>query len=122
MPTTRRVRRPRALALVLALLLVLGASPGCATLPGMLTGAFTGAVDAPMQVYRGRRTFFDRNPIYWPFNALFFGTLGVMAGPIVGMVKGLAIDIQWLLEQVNYSSVFTTYGDDSIWRPYTIHW
>lgn len=122
MPATRRVRRTRALALVLALTAVLGASPGCATLPGLITGGFTGAVDAPMQVYRAHRTFMDRNPIYWPFNVFLIGPLGVVTGPIVGMAKGIAIDIQWLLDQVGYPRVFGTYREESIWRPFTIHW
>lgn len=122
MPATRRVRRTRALALALALTAVLGASPGCATLPGLLTGGFTGAVDAPMQVYRAHRTFMDRNPIYWPFNVILIGPLGVVTGPIVGMAKGIAIDIQWLLDQIGYPRVFGTYREESIWRPFTIHW
>lgn len=122
MPATRRARRSRSLALVLALTAVLGASPGCAAIPGLLTGGFTGAVDAPMQVYRAHRTFMDRNPIYWTFNVILMGPLGMAAGPIVGFGKGLALDIQWLLGQIGYDRVFGTYREESIWRPYTIHW
>ncbi|MCO5170903.1 MAG: hypothetical protein M9894_31630 [Planctomycetes bacterium] len=115
-----RARRSRALGLALTLALAL--SPGCATLPGMLTGAFTGAVDAPMEVYRHHRVLFDRHPIYWPFNVLFFVPLGIAAGPLVGMAKGIALDIQWLLGQRSYPQVFGSYSEESIWRPYTITW
>jgi hypothetical protein len=88
----------------------------------MLTGAFTGAVDAPLQVWRTRKTFYARNPIYWPFTVALFVPLGIAVGPLAGLGKGLAIDIEWLLDQIGYPRVFTTYKDASIWRPYTIHW
>src|SRR5689334_12766714 len=101
-------RRSRVLGLALAVSLALGAAPGCAALPGLLTGGFTGAVDAPMQVYRHHRTFFERNPIYWTFNVIFIGPLGVAAGPIVGFAKGLSLDIEWLLNEIGYQRVFTT--------------
>lgn len=118
MPARRR--RSRVLALALAASVLLGASPGCAALPGLLTGAFTGAVDAPAQVYRHHRVLFDREPIYWAFNILFFVPVGIAAGPIVGFAKGLALDIEWLLDQMGYHRVFMTYREPSIWRPYTI--
>jgi hypothetical protein len=113
-------RRVRLVGGLLAL--VLAASPGCATLPGLLTGAFTGAVDAPAQVYRYHRAHFDRNPIYWPFNLALFVPLGIATGPLVGMAKGIALDVQWLIGQVGYQRVFATYREPSIWRPFTIHW
>lgn len=111
----------RALGLLLALVLV--TSPGCASFTGLLTGAFTGAVDAPAQVYRSHRSLFDRHPEYWPFNLIFFVPVGIAAGPIVGFGKGLALDVQWaFLDQVSYGKVFGTYREPSVWRPYTIHW
>ena len=116
MPVSRR----RSRVLVLALAVSLLAAPGCSALPGMLTGAFTGCVDAPMQVYRHHRTFFDRNPIYWTFNVIFIGPLGLAAGPIVGFAKGLSLDVEWLLGEMGYKRVFLTYREPSIWRPYTI--
>lgn len=118
MSTARRVRLAAGL---LALALTVG-SPGCATLPGMLTGGFTGAVDAPAQVYRYHRAHFDRNPIWWPFNLVLFVPLGIATGPLVGMAKGVALDVQWLIGQIGYGRVFTTYREPSIWRPFTIHW
>lgn len=121
MPASTIRRRSGLLALVVTASVVLP-SPGCSALPGLITGAFTGAVDAPMQVYRYHRVFFDRNPIYWTFNALFIGPLGFACGPIVGFAKGIALDVKWLLDQTDYGDVFGTYRDMSIWRPYTIHW
>lgn len=95
---------------------------GCAALPGLLTGAFTGAVDAPAQVYRHHRGTFDRHPEYWPFNLILFVPLGIVVGPLAGFSKGIGLDIQWFLNQVSYGKAFGTYKDESIWRPYTIHW
>jgi len=121
MPASTKRRRSGFLALVLTAAVVLP-SPGCSAIPGLLTGAFTGAVDAPMQVYRHHRVFFDRNPIYWTFNAILIGALGIACGPICGFAKGIALDVKWLLDQTDYGDVFGTYRDMSIWRPYTIHW
>lgn len=119
---SKRKFGPRAAVVLLALLLSLG-TQGCATLTGLVTGAFTGAVDAPAQVYRYHRSYFDRNPIYWPFNVFLFVPVGIAAGPIVGFGKGLALDIQWaFLDQVSYGRVFGSYRESSVWRPYTIHW
>lgn len=118
----RRSRRKNALAAVLLSTLMVTA-PGCATLTGLFTGAFTGAVDAPAQVYRHNRSTFDYHPEYWIFNILFFVPIGLVAGPIAGMAKGAALDIQWaFLDQASYSKAFGKYRKDSIWRPYTIHW
>ncbi len=113
-------RRSALVSALLALCLV--TSPGCATLPGLLTGAFTGAVDAPAEVYRHHRGVFEHNPIYWPFNLVVFVPLGIATGPLVGMCKGIALDVQWLLDQMGYERVFQTYREPSIWRPFTIHW
>jgi hypothetical protein len=115
-----RVRTALALAAALASTL---SSSGCACLTGLVTGAFTGAVDAPAQVYRYHRGDFHRNPIYWPFNILFFVPLGIAAGPIAGAGKGLALDIEAvILDRTTYGQAFGTYQEPSVWRPYTIHW
>ena len=97
-------------------------SPGCAAMTGMLTGAFTGAVDAPAQVYRYHRGEFDRHPELWVYNLLLFIPLGIAVGPLAGFAKGIGLDVQWLLNQLTYPKAFTTYKDESVWRPYTIHW
>ena len=114
-------RRHRLLSLVLGAALIFG-TPGCTALTGLLTGGFTGAVDAPAQVYRLNRGEFRRNPIYWPFNIIAFVPIGIFFGPLVGFGKGLALDIEWLLGDIDYGDVYGTYRDPSVWRPYTIHW
>jgi hypothetical protein len=111
----------RAAALLLCGLLLFG-SPGCAALTGLATGAFTGAVDAPAQVYRKNRSTIDHHPEYWPFNVIFMAPIGFVFGPIAGFAKGLALDIQWLIGRTRYKRSFTTYRKPSVWRPYTIHW
>lgn len=120
----RRVRAQRLLAAVLALGVLVGSGPGCAcTLTGLVTGAFTGAIDAPAQVYRHHHAAMDRHPEYWVYNVLLFFPLGLAAGPLAGLAKGVALDIQfWILDKIGYEKAFTTYKDPSIWRPYTIHW
>ena len=121
--TTAQIRRRRVrgtLAVACAFLMV--AAPGCAAMTGLLTGAFTGAIDAPAQVYRKNRAEMDHHPEYWTFNALIVGPIGFAAGPIVGFAKGLSTDLQWLINRLRYDRVFTTYKNPSVWRPYTIHW
>jgi hypothetical protein len=118
----RRLRKA-GFAFTLGLLLSLATSTsGCACLTGLVTGAFTGAVDAPAEVYRHNRGEFHRNPVFWTFNVLFFVPLGIAAGPIAGAGKGLALDVEWLIGRTKYDKVFGSYQEPSIWRPYTIHW
>ena len=112
---------PRAAVIVLCGLLAVGA-PGCATVAGFVSGAFTGAIDAPAQVYRKHRSFMDHHPIYWVFNVLFVAPMGFLFGPLVGAAKGLALDIHLLLGRAHAERVFATYRNASVWRPYTIHW
>jgi hypothetical protein len=118
-----RKRQKNALGAVLVAIALI-AAPGCATMTGLLTGAFTGAVDAPAQIYRLNKSTFDYHPEYWIFNILFFFPVGLATGPIAGMAKGAAIDIQWafLDRPVSYNKAFSTYKRPSIWRPFTIHW
>ena len=98
-------------------------TPGCAAFTGLLTGAVTGAVDAPAQIYRYNRGTMDNHPEYWVFNLFVFVPVGIMAGPLAGFAKGLGLDVQfWILNTVNYEDAFTTYRRPSVWRPYTIHW
>lgn len=114
-----RICTRAALLLTLAALLPTG---GCATMTGLVTGAFTGAVDAPAQVYRHNRGEMTRHPEYWIYDVLILGPIGFAAGPLAGLAKGFGLDMQWLLGQVEYKDVFGGYGRESIWRPYTIHW
>jgi hypothetical protein len=102
--------------------LALLTSPGCAAFTGLATGAFTGAVDAPAQIYRLNRKALELHPEYWVFNLFTFVPLGFVGGPLAGFAKGIALDVQWLLDQIGYDKAFGTYRRASIWRPYTIHW
>lgn len=97
-------------------------TPGCATVTGLVTGAFTGAVDAPSEVYRSHEALFVEDPIYWPLNIVVFVPLGFLFGPLVGFSKGVALDVECLLHKQTYGPVFGGYGSASIWRPYSIHW
>jgi len=117
-------RSGRRLARGLALLcgLWLAGASGCATLTGLVTGGFTGLVDAPAQMYRYHEGEFNRHPEYWPYNILFVSPVGMGFGPLAGMAKGIALDVEWCLGEVSYGRVFGSYRDVSVWRPYTIHW
>ena len=114
----RRMRRGAALFLSL----VISFGPGCASITGLASGIVTGAIDAPAQVYRHNRATMDNHPEYWIFNIAIFVPLGLAFGPIAGLVKGVALDVQWLIHRIRYKRVFNSYKDASIWRPYTIHW
>ena len=110
----------KALALVLAL--GLWGLSGCAMITGTATGAFTGAVDAPAQTYRANCQAFVAHPILYGLDAAIIGPIGLVFGPLFGLGKGLSLDIQWCIGQVEYADVFGTYGPPSIWRPYTLRW
>jgi len=89
---------------------------------GTVTGAFTNAVDAPAETYRQNREGFAKHPILFALDALVVGPVGLATGPVCGLAKGLALDIQWTIGQVNYGDAFGTYGPASIWRPATWEW
>jgi hypothetical protein len=110
---------PRLSALLAAAILTL--APGCATITGTATGWATGLVDAPAQNYRINRDAFDEHPEYWAPNVLIVAPVGLVLGSLLGLVKGVAMDVRWLLGQTEYGEVFAGYGRPSIWRPYTLH-
>jgi hypothetical protein len=122
----RRGAPLRALLFSCCLAAWLASAPGCAiaTITGFATGALTGMIDAPAQVYRHHRGELDRHPEYWTANLIIFMPTGFVAGPFVGLIKGIAIDVQWwfLDHSISYQKVFAGYGEESIWRPFTIHW
>ncbi len=95
---------------------------GCAMITGTVTGAFTGAIDAPAETYRHNREAFAEHPILFAPDALIMGPVGIVIGPIFGLSKGVALDVQWTIGQVDYADVFGSYGKVSIWRPYTLSW
>jgi hypothetical protein len=107
---------------IVALAAGLFACSGCATVTGTLTGAVTNAVDCPAENYRANQERFDSVPSLHSLNALVLGPIGFVSGPVFGFGKGLSLDIQWVIGQVNYGDVFGTYGPTSIWRPFTFTW
>ncbi|MFT5285849.1 MAG: hypothetical protein ACI8TQ_002017 [Planctomycetota bacterium] len=107
---------------LLAVTLIVCASSSCATITGTLTGAVTGIVDGPAAVAQKYEQDLSKHPEYWVLNILFTMPLAVICGPVAGFIKGIAIDIQWLRDEVDYSEAFDTYDDVSIWRPWTFHW
>lgn len=112
--------RALALAMVAGGAALLGG--GCATVTGLVTGPFTGAADLPLEVYRHKKREFDRTPLYWAPNVLVFAPLGLAAGPVLGLAKGIALDVQWLLGKMNYGQAFGTFRRPSIWRPFMPFW
>ncbi len=107
-------------AFVLAAMLLL--CSGCAGITGLVTGAFTGAVDLPAETYRQNQLAFEQNPILYGVDALVVGPCGLAGGPLVGFCKGLSLDVEWVCGWMNYGLVFGTYKEASIWRPWTINW
>jgi len=100
---------------------LLGITPGCATVTGIVTGAPMGLVDAPSQVYYHGKKSFDEHPEYWAINVLIIAPLGFALGPAAGLVKGIAADMRCLTGQTSYGEVFRSYGQERVWRPWTIH-
>lgn len=96
-------------------------APGCATITGLATGAFTGLVDGPAQVARRYEETYYKHPEYWALNILIVAPASFVLGPFFGMVKGIAVDVQWMRDETRYGDAFGTYGPPSIWRPYTQH-
>jgi hypothetical protein len=107
-------------AFVLAAMLLL--CSGCAGITGLVTGAFTGAVDLPAEAYRQNRLVFDRNPMLYGLDCLVLGPCGLVGGPVIGFIKGVSLDIEWVCGKIGYGPVFGSYKEASIWRPWTINW
>jgi len=107
---------------IAALAVGLCAGAGCATVTGTVTGAVTNAIDCPAENYRANRERFDEVPVLHSLNAVVLGPVGFATGPVFGFAKGLALDIQWVMGQMEYEDVFRTYGPASIWRPFTFSW
>ena len=95
---------------------------GCASLTGLITGAFTGAVDLPAETYRQNRLAFEQNPMLFGLDVFVVAPCGIVGGPVVGFVKGASLDVEWVTGKIGYGVVFDTYRDASIWRPWTIYW
>jgi len=111
----------RTLALLLALASVAFLA-GCATITGTATGPLTGAVDAPAETYRHNQQAFQEHPMLYGLDVLVIAPVGIVTGPVFGFVKGVSLDVQWVVGHADYGEVFGTYGPASIWRPHTIQW
>jgi len=95
---------------------------GCAGITGLVTGAFTGAVDLPAETYRHNQLAFEHNPMLYGLDCLIVAPLGIAGGPVVGLCKGLSLDVEWVCGWMRYDQAFGTYKEASVWRPWTIHW
>jgi len=111
----------RRVIVVLAVLGAVGLS-GCATIAGTATGLYTGAFDLPAETYRHNQEAFEEHPILFAPDVLVLGPVGAALGPVFGLAKGVALDVQWARYEVDYDEVFGTYSPASIWRPYTLDW
>jgi hypothetical protein len=109
-------------AAVFAAALAGASSAGCATMTGLATGAGTGTVDLPAEVVRHNASFFEQNPIFYAPDVLVLAPVGLAAGPVIGLIKGVALDVEWLIGNLTYTPVFGAYGQSSIWRPFTVQW
>lgn len=107
---------------ILAAIVGLSLLPGCATVTGVATGAFTSAVDAPAEAYRQNREAFIKYPALFGLDAIFIGPAGFVSGPAFGLVKGASLDVQCAIGLMDYEQVFHTYDQASIWRPWTLRW
>ena len=120
-----RAALPRKFGLLAKLFLVgslCTASSGCATIMGTATGAFTGLVDGPAAVAAANEEAFRDHPEYWVLDVLVVAPLSAVVGPLAGFIKGVAIDVQWVRDELDYGEAFGTYRAPSIWRPWTLHW
>jgi uncharacterized protein YceK len=107
---------------ILAVLAAAVLLSGCATITGTATGAFTGLVDAPAETYRHNSEAFHEHPMLYGLDALVIAPIGAVTGPVFGFVKGISLDLQWVVGQVEYGDAFGSYGPASIWRPHTVQW
>jgi len=109
--------------LCMALIILAGVLyTGCATVAGTASGIPMGAIDAPAEAYRHNREAFDNYPILHGVNVLVMVPVGAATGPLFGLGKGIALDVQCAIGHQSYSNVFNSYGKASIWRPWTLRW
>ncbi|MHC4473482.1 MAG: hypothetical protein ACYS99_21260 [Planctomycetota bacterium] len=88
---------------------------------GAVTGPFSGAIDAPCQVYEHNREAFEESPMLYGADALIVGAFGFGTGPLMGFMKGLSLDIQVLSGHVDTGDAWSS-GPASVFRPFTGYW
>ena len=109
------------------LLAAIGISQGCLAAPvGLLTGTFTGIVDAPWQVARTFEDEFEEQPGWWAPNWIIVAPVGAVFGGLAGFGKGIVIDAQGWIRGFrgddlgeHASTAFLSYDANSLWRPYS---
>jgi len=94
--------------------------PGCATITGVATGAFTGLVDLPNEMIHKNQLKPDSGDTW--VVAIFAAPIGFVLGPAFGLVKGIALDVSALRGDLSLDEEFGTYQRTSIWRPYSYNW
>ena len=102
---------------VLAFALLL---PSCATVTGLVTGAFTGFVDLPNELIHKNKLDPESGET-WAV-AIALAPVGFALGPLFGLIKGIGLDVSASRGTTTTSEQFSTYGRVSVWRPYTFHW
>jgi hypothetical protein len=109
---------------ILALLLTacLSAAAGCAGLTGLVTGAITGPRDCTEETMRQNSFAYHYNPMLYGVGAVLLTPVGLVTGPVCGFVKGVSLDVEATMDMVDYSEVFCTHNEASIWRPFTWEW
>ena len=105
---------------LLCLLAIVAILPGCATVTGLTTGAFTGFVDLPNELIRINDFESDEGGTW--LLAIVSAPVGFAVGPFYGFVKGVALDVSTLTGAVSLTDQFDSYGRSSIWRPYSRGW
>ncbi len=94
--------------------------PGCATITGVVTGAFTGFVDLPSEIIHKNQLKPDSADTWMV--AIFTAPVGFVLGPAFGFVKGIALDVSAVSGALSVGEEFGTYQRVSVWRPYSYNW
>lgn len=93
---------------------------GCATVTGVVTGAFTGFVDFPSEVVRTQQMKTDAAST-WGI-VILTAPVGAALGPAFGFVKGVALDVSAVSGTLTVGEEFGSYARTSVWRPFSYDW
>ncbi len=114
-------RTPALRRLALACTFAVAASlQGCATVTGVVTGAFTGFVDLPSEIVRTQDMKTDAAST-WGI-VILAAPVGFGLGPLFAFVKGVALDVSAASGTLTLHDEFGTYGRASVWRPFSYDW